>query len=132
MREKNHDKTFNFFNIDSNKDEYYLIEKSEDLQRILNKTTFESTSLFMNEINQLVQDWTRFRTLYSKKIEKNQQHETNFEKRARKIEEFFNSKNKVNEYLTIDQLMNDLEWILENDVSTKQQISKKTADHERF
>ena len=49
----------------------------------------------------------------------------NFKKRAREIEEFLDQKNEVNEYLVIDQLTNDLERILENDVSTKQQTSKK-------
>ena len=56
LQEKNHDKKFNFFNIDSNEDEYYLIKKSKDLQQILDEITSESTSLFTNEINQLVQD----------------------------------------------------------------------------
>ena len=51
MRKKIHDKTFNFFNINSNENEYYLIKKTKDLQQILNEATFESTSLFMNEIN---------------------------------------------------------------------------------
>ena len=132
MREKNHDRNFDFFNIDSNEDEYYLIKKSKDLQQILNEATFESISLFTNEVNQFVQDWTQFRISYSEKIEKDQQHETNFEKWTKKIEEFLDQKNEVNEYLTINQLTNNLEKILENDVSTKQQISKKTASHERF
>ena len=56
MQEKNHDKKSNFFNIDSNKNEYYLIEESKDLQQVLNKATSESTSLFMNEINQLMRN----------------------------------------------------------------------------
>ena len=129
---KNHDKKFNFFNIDSNEDEYYLIKESKNLQQVLNEATFESTSLFTNEVNQFVQDWTQFRTSYSKKAEKNQQHKTNFEKQAKKIEKFFDQKNEINEYLAINQLMNDFEQILENDVSTKQQISKKTTSHERF
>ena len=51
VREKNHDKTFDFFNIDLKKDEYYLIKKSKDLQQVLDKATFESISLFMNEVN---------------------------------------------------------------------------------
>ena len=56
VQKKNHDRNFDFFNIDSNEDEYYLIEKSKDLQQILNKAMFELISLFTNEINQLVQD----------------------------------------------------------------------------
>ena len=116
----------------SNKDEYYLINKSKNLQQVLDKTMFESTSLFTNEINQLVQDWQRFRISYSEKIEKNQQHKTNSKRRARKIEKFFDKKNEVNEYLAMNQLANNLEWILENDVLTKQQISKKTTSHSQF
>ena len=102
------------------------------MQQVLNKTTFELILLFMNEVNQFVQNWTRFRTSYSKKIEKNQQHETNFEKRTKEIEEFLDQKNIINKYLAINQLTNDFEQILENDVSTKQQIFKKAANHERF
>ena len=56
VRERDHDKNSDFFNIDLNEDEYYLIEELEDLQQVLNETTFESTSLFTNEVNQLVQD----------------------------------------------------------------------------
>ena len=51
MYKKNHDKKFNFFNIDSNENKYYLIKKSKNLQEILNKTTFKLILLFMNEIN---------------------------------------------------------------------------------
>ena len=56
----------------------------------------------------------------------------NFEKQTRKIEEFLDQKNENNEYLAINQLTNDFEQILENNVLTKQQIFKKTANHERF
>ena len=56
IQKKNHDKEFDFFNIDLNKNEYYLIKKSKDLQQILNKTMFKSISLFTNEINQFMQN----------------------------------------------------------------------------
>ena len=51
----------------------------------------------------------------------------NFEKRVKEIEESLDQEDEINEYLAIDQLTNDLERILENDVSTKQQISKEAC-----
>ena len=51
VRKKNHNKSFDFFYINSNEDKYYLIKKLKNLQQVLNKTTSESTSLFINEVN---------------------------------------------------------------------------------
>ena len=117
-------------------DDYYLIEKSENLQQILNETAWNKIFAITKKINFIIKQIVKKRSktsyssaMYSKKITSSEQdYEWNseLEKKFKKV------MNRLNNLRT-NQVIDVLKRILDNDVSTEQDISiLSDDDHDLF
>ena len=113
-------------------DDYYLIEKSENLQQILNETTSNKTSAITKKINFIIKQIVRERSkmsyssaMYSEKItslEQDYEWNNELEKKFKKI------MNRLDNLQT-NQVIDVLKRILDSDVSTEQDISTLSDDN---
>ena len=119
-------------------DDYYLIEKSKNLQQVLNETASDKTFAITKKINFIIRNFVteRSRTLYLAQVysEKVTSSEKDYEWNNELKEKFQNIMNRLKS-LRINQkeIIDVLKRLLDSDISTEQDISTLSDDdHDLF
>ena len=118
---------------DNSNDDYYLIEKSKNLQQVLNETASDKISAITKEVNFIIKRIVRERSrtlylaqVYSKKITSS---EKDYEWDNELKEEFQNIMNRLkNLRVNQEKIIDVLKRLFDSDVSTKQDISTLNDD----